>query len=131
MDYMFHGHSLLFGESYLGRRVLDVLQTIDLLVNEGAQAIHLYGRGQGTLIALFAALLHESVTEVTLKNAPQSYREWTQVPLVDWPVANGLRGMLQHFDLEDCMRALGDKVTTMEPWNATMSPGIEQRGEEK
>ncbi|MEA3407798.1 MAG: hypothetical protein U9R48_06940, partial [Chloroflexota bacterium] len=42
MDYMFHGHSLLFGESYLGRRVLDVLQTIDLLVNEGAQAIHLY-----------------------------------------------------------------------------------------
>lgn len=30
MDYMFHGHGLLFGESYLGRRVHDLLSVMDL-----------------------------------------------------------------------------------------------------
>ncbi|MFP3897518.1 MAG: alpha/beta hydrolase family protein [Anaerolineales bacterium] len=122
MDYMLHGYSLLFGESYLGRRVLDVLQTMDLLVNQGAHEIHLYGRGQGALIALFSALLHGRTTTVTLKNIPKSYHEWTQVSLVDWPAANGLHDVLQYFDLEDCIEVLGDKVTIIEPWDATMSP---------
>ncbi|MFO7918274.1 MAG: acetylxylan esterase [Anaerolineae bacterium] len=122
MDYMFHGHSLLFGESYLGRRVLDVLQTMDLLIDEGAHEIRLYGRGQGALIALFASLLHERVTTVMLKNLPKSYHGWTQAPLVDWPAANCLCDVLRHLDLKDCIEALEERVTIIEPWSATMSP---------
>jgi len=122
IDYMCHGHGILFGESYLGRRVLDALSTIDLLVGEGAERVHLYGRGQGALIALFAALLHQRVVAVTLKNAPRSYQEWAHAPLVDWPAANFLRGCLQFFDLDDCIQALGDKVTVIEPWDARMQP---------
>jgi len=120
MDYMYHGHGLLFRESYLGRRVYDTLRTLDLLSTAGAQQIHLYGRGQGALIALFAALLHPQVKSVTLKNAPHSYQEWTQVPLVGWPAANFLPHVLEHFDLEDCVRALGDSITIIEPWDAQM-----------
>ena len=122
MDYMMHGHGLLFGESYLGRRVLDALCTIDLLVAEGAERIHLYGRGQGSIIALFVAVLHEAVADVTLKNCPTSYMEWAQTPLVDWPAANCLRGVLGHLDLPDCVRALGDRATIIEPWDARMQP---------
>ena len=81
MDYMFHGHGLLLGQSYLGRRLHDVLSALDLLVAAGARRVRLYGRGQGALPALYAALLHDNVASATLKNAPLSYQEWTQTPL--------------------------------------------------
>ena len=122
MDYMSHGHGILFGESFLGRRVYDALRTLDLLVSEGARDVHLYGRGQGALIALFAGLLHANASSVTLKNAPRSFKEWAQTPLVAWPAANFCRGALLSFDLQDCIRALGDKVSIIEPWDAGMSP---------
>ena len=123
MDYMFHGYGLLLGESYLGRRVWDVLRTLDLLRAEGAQEVHLIGRGQGALLALLAALLHPGVDHVTLLNVPPSYHAWTQVPLVDWPAANGMVGVLQHLDLDDCLRALGERVTCRDPWGPHMEPG--------
>jgi cephalosporin-C deacetylase-like acetyl esterase len=122
MDYMYHGYGLLFGESYLGRRVHDVLSTLDLLVSEGARDIHLYGRGQGALLALFAALFHSRIRKVVLKNAPLSYGDWTQAPLVAWPAANFPRGVLHHFDIPDCIRALGEKVTLRQPWGPDMKP---------
>ena len=122
MDYMFHGFGILLGESYLGRRVHDVLSTMDLLVHEGAKEIHLYGRGQGALLALFAGLLHDNTASVTLKNAPPSYSSWAHAPLVDWPSADFLRGALKVLDLPDCMEALGNKLTLVEPWGPDMQP---------
>jgi dienelactone hydrolase/pimeloyl-ACP methyl ester carboxylesterase len=122
MDYMFHGFGILLDESYLGRRVHDVLSTMDLLVHEGAQEVHLYGRGQGSLLALCAGLLHDSTASVTLKNAPASYSSWAHAPLVAWPSANFLRGVLKVFDLSDCMKALGDKLTVIEQWGPDMQP---------
>lgn len=122
MDYMFHGHELLFGGSYLGRRVFDVLRTLDLLQAEGAAKIDLVGRGQGAIIAAFAALLHEGLASVTLHNAPLSYHAMTQVPLVAWPVAGFPRGVLQHFDLPDVYRALGRRLKLVQPWDVQMQP---------
>jgi len=122
MDYMCHGHGILLGESYLGRRVHDLLATVDLLVAEGARQVHLYGRGQGALLALFAGLLHDRVSSVTLKNAPLSCHAWTQVPLVAWPAANFLRGVLPYFDLPDCIRALGRRARLIQPWGPDMKP---------
>jgi cephalosporin-C deacetylase-like acetyl esterase len=122
MDYMFHAYGLMLGRSYLGRRVYDVLCALDLLVHEGARSVELYGRGQGALLALYAALFHERVVTVTLKNCPQSYTEWTQTPLVAWPAACGLRGVLQVCDLPDCIRALGDRVRLIDPWGPDMQP---------
>ena len=122
MDYMFHGHELLFGGSYLGQRVFDVLCTLDLLVAEGARKIALYGRGQGAVLAAYAALLHDGVTTVTLENAPLSYHAMTQVPLVTWPVAGFVRGVLAHFDLPDVYRALGRRLSLVQPWDQLMQP---------
>jgi hypothetical protein len=122
MDYMLHAYGEMIGRSYLGQRVYDVLCTMDLLAHEGAQEIHLYGRGQGALLALFAALLHPRAATVTLKNGPHSFHEWTQTPYVAWPAANVLYGVLQAFDLPDCLRVLGDRVRLVEPWSPKMTP---------
>ena len=122
IDYMNHGYGLLLGESFVGRRVHDVLSTLDLLVAEGARKIHLFGRGQGAILALFSALLHAKISTVTLKNVPLSFYGWTQVPLVAWPAANIPRGILKILDLPDCIRALGKKVSLIQPWGPDMSP---------
>jgi dienelactone hydrolase/pimeloyl-ACP methyl ester carboxylesterase len=122
MDYMFHGHELLFAGSYLGQRVYDVLRTVDLLVTEGAKKIALVGRGQGALLAAYAALLHSSVTSVTLHNAPLSYGAMTGTALVAWPVAGFPRGVLAHFDLPDIYRALGRRLRLVQPWDSLMKP---------
>lgn len=122
VDYMMHGYTRMLGESYLGRRVYDVLRTIDLLASLGAESIHLYGRGQGAILALYTALLDGRVAHVTLKNGPASYAEWTATPIVDWPAANTLTGALQAFDLPDLVTALGSRVTIVEPWGPRMRP---------
>ncbi len=122
MDYMFHGHALLLGESYLGRRVHDLLCTLDLLTANGARKIHLRGHGQGALLALYAGLLHDKTATITLKNAPLSFATWAQSPLVSWPAANFLRGVLHHFDLPDLYRALSKRLQLIEPWGADMQP---------
>jgi dienelactone hydrolase len=121
-DYMCNGYGLLLGESFLGRRIHDLLRTIDLLVSEGAKKVHLYGRGQGAIHALFAGVVHEKVVSVTLKNSPLSYHAWTQEPLVDWPAANIPRGVLKTFDLPDLIQSLDSKIFLIQPWGATMRP---------
>lgn len=122
MDYMMHGHGILFGESYLGRRVFDVLRTLELLSASGAERIHLYGRGQGALLALFAGALHPQVSHLTLRHGPLTYRDWVRSPLVAWPAANFLRGALKSFDLPDVMRLVADRLTISEPWGPDMQP---------
>ena len=122
MDYMFHGHGLLLGESYLGRRVHDVLSVAALLRAEGAAKVRLYGRGQGAVIALFAGLLDGKLAPVSLKNAPLSYGAMTRQALVAWPAANFAPGVLHHFDLPDCYRALGARVELIKPWGPDMKP---------
>ena len=120
-DYMCNGYGLMLGQSFLGRRVHDVLSTLDLLADEGAETIHLYGRGQGAIHALFAGFLHSTVATVTLKNYPLSYHAWTQTPLVSWPAANIPRGVLASYDLPDLMHALDKKLALIQPWGADMS----------
>ncbi len=122
MDYMLHGHALLLGESYLGRRVYDALSALDLLRAEGARKIHLHGRGQGALIALCTGLLHPDAARITLENAPLSFISWCQTPLVFWPAANFPRGILRHFDLPDLYRAAGERLMLIEPWGPDMQP---------
>lgn len=122
VDYMHNGHGSMLGQSYLGRRVFDVLRTMDLLVAEGAGKVNLVGRGQGAVLATYAGLLHDNSGSVTLKNGPVSYQEWTQTPIVKWPFANLPTGCLKHFDLSDCIRAQGKRVSLVQPWGPEMKP---------
>ena len=120
MDYMFHAHGAMLGQSYLGRRVYDLLCVLDLLAHKGTDTIHLYGRGQGAILALFGALFHNKVAYVTINDAPESFNEWTQTPYVTWPAANFVRGILRVCDLPDILDVLGDKVTIVGQWGPAM-----------
>ena len=71
---------------------------------------------------IIVATLHDAVPSAILKNAPLSYREWTQVPLVFWPSSCFLRGALARFDLPDLLRALGRRVRLIQPWGPDMKP---------
>ena len=66
-DYFYTAHGLMLGESYLGRRVHDVLCALDVLVAAGTREIRLSGRGLGAILAAFAGLLHPRVRRVALK----------------------------------------------------------------
>ena len=103
---MLHGFGVMFGESYLGRRVYDVLRTLDLLVAEGARRVHLHGRGNGALLALFAGLLHESVVSVEEHEGLESYRSWLTDAVPGWSSACAVRGILRYADLPELREAL-------------------------
>ena len=120
MDYMMHAFAMMFGESYMGLRVYDILRTMDLLAAEGARSIELAGRGQGAILVAFAAMLRPQVARVTLFDAPASFREWLDAKVCDWPAASMPLGVLKYFDLPDLYAALGDRLTIQSYWNAYM-----------
>lgn len=105
-EFMLHSFGVMFGESYLGRRVYDVLRTLDLLVAEGARRVHLHGRGNGALLALFAGLLHESVVSVEEHEGLESYRSWLTDAVPGWSSACAVRGILRYADLPELREAL-------------------------
>lgn len=109
-DYMFHAWSLMLGESYLGRRLHDVLATLDLLAEKGARTINLHGHGQGALLAVLAGVMHPLAGRVRTKHLPPSWLEMTRTPLVPWPAACCPRGVLAAFDLPDCLGCLGGRL---------------------
>lgn len=121
MDYMAHGYAQLMGESYLGRRVHDVLQTVELLCDRGATSIRLYARGQGAVLALFGALSDDRIAHVTLLNMPPSFQSWAQQPIVPWPAAMFPRGILAHLDVPGGLQALGKRVTVRDNMPPAMS----------
>lgn len=117
-------HQML-NDSYLGRRVHDVLATLDLLASRGTQNVHLTGRGLGGVIGAFAGVLHPLVTQVTLKNSPRSFHEMTQTPVQRWPLSSLPWGILKATDLPEIFELLKKtkKLKFVSPWNAQMASG--------
>ena len=119
-DYLYAATGEMLGESYLGRRVHDVMRTIDFLLAGGATRVQLMGRGVGSITAAFAALLHPSKPRVRLLHYLPSYDMIARSPHYAWPLSSLLRGCLVHFDLPDVYRALGKRLTKQEAWDAMM-----------
>lgn len=113
----------LLGESYLGRRVGDLLSALYWLKANGAKPEQLVGRGLGAVITAFAALLYEDRPDVSLVNYLPSYRMLAEETPSHWPLSSMLRGCLAKFDLPDVYRALGKRLTLKDPWDAKMQPG--------
>ena len=122
-DFFYSAHALMLDRPYLGQKAFDVLRVLDWLVACGHAEIHLAGKGWGALAATFAALLADSVTQVTLKNALTSYAAIAESEDYKWPLATLLPGVLEKFDLPDCYRALAAKqLTQLEPWGPLAAP---------
>lgn len=120
-DYFFASNALLFSESYVGWRVHDILCTVDWMASLGYDQIKLVAKGWGTIPGAFAALLAESVKQVTLINAPTSYQEMAETKMQQWPLSAMLPNVLAYFDLPDIYRELKIKhLELIDPLNALM-----------
>ena len=117
-DYLYAATAEMLGESFLGRRVQDVLSVIDCL--EDAASIEIVGRGVGSVIAAFAALLHPAVGDITLLHYLPSYSMLLEDPLANWPLSSLLRGVLRHFDLPDVYQSLRKRLHLRNPWGAVI-----------
>ncbi len=123
-DYFYAIHSLMLDRPYLGQKTHDLLGVLDWLASLGHTDIHLVAKGWGALAATFAAVLHESVKQVTLKNALTSYAEIAESEQYAWPLSALLPNVLARFDLPDCYRILQTKgLRIIAPWNAMASNG--------
>lgn len=119
-DYMLKSYGLMLGKPYLGQRVYDVLMVLNLLKAKGTKEIHLYGRGQGSIIALFAAVIYRDIKKLVLKNYPVSFYEWTQIPSVLWPDSNFPPSILKYTDIPEILETLRGKIELIEPWGTDM-----------
>lgn len=115
-DYFYAIHGIMLDYPYLGQRTHDVLCVLDWLNSYGHSEVHVVAKGWGAFPATFASLISEHVAQVTLKNALSSYSEVAESESYDWPLACLLPGVLEHFDLPDCYRALvPKKLRQIEP----------------
>jgi hypothetical protein len=112
MEYLLAGHYFMYKETILGKRVFDVLSTIQLFKKEGVSKINLTGNGQGAVLALVVALLEPLVTSIKLNNAPESFEKLVSTPECYWLDAVFPFDVLSNFDLPDIRKALGKKLAT-------------------
>lgn len=119
-DFLYASTAEMLAEPYLGRRVYDVLRTMDLLYANGATEVELVGRGTGAVIVSFAALLHASKPKVRIMNYLPSYSLIAESPVHKWPLSSLLRGVLKYFDLPDVYRALEKRLKMEKKWDANM-----------
>jgi pimeloyl-ACP methyl ester carboxylesterase len=123
-DYFYAIHSLMLDRPYLGQKTFDVLRVLDWMVDLEHTEIHLVAKGWGALAATLAAVLHDRVAQVTLKNALTSYSSVAESEQYAWPLSTLLPDVLEHFDLPDCYRALQAKgLRQIEPWGAMADQG--------
>ena len=116
-DYLYASFGSMMGESYLGRRVFDLLRTVDCL-EEGGAKVHLIGRGVGSVPVAMAALLHPSKPTCELVHYLPSYQLLIDNPLHNWPFSCFIENCLEVFDLPDIYSALGDRLKKCDPWGA-------------
>jgi len=108
-DYFHAACGLLFDYPMVGQRTYDVLRVLDLLQETGHAEVHLVALGWGAIPATFAAVLHDTVTRVTLKHALTRYADVVETESYQWPLSTLVPSVLPNFDLPDCYRELARK----------------------
>ncbi len=118
-DYFYAIHAIMLDSPYVGQKTHDVLSVLDWLGAAGHKQVHLAALGWGTLPAVFAAVLSDRVSRVTLKHALSSYAEVAETEVYGWPLSALLPGVLEELDLPDCYRILEKKgLRQIEPRGA-------------
>ena len=115
---------LMFGTPMAGQRTHDLLRVLDWLKSIDHTDVHLIAEGWSTIAATFAAVLHPSVTQVTLKHALTSYDALVTNADYACPLGAMVPGVLKAFDLPDCYRELEKKkLRQIEPVGAAGATG--------
>ena len=109
-DYDYSAIGLMLNEPYLGGRVRDILSTVKLMKHNGHGKIDIVAKGQGTIPAIFAALLSDDIKDVTLIQAPESFDSMLRTRITYVPQSVMPWGVLKFTDMPELIEAVGAKV---------------------
>ena len=111
-DYHYASLAWMFGKTYLGGKVKDILCTVELLAQRSPW-IELEGHGVGGIPALIAAVLSDKVRKIRLKDVPESWESMVVQTFPDQeksPISYIIPGILQDLDMPDLREAIADKI---------------------
>ncbi|MFA7230435.1 MAG: acetylxylan esterase [Victivallaceae bacterium] len=123
-DYFYATTGIMLEDLYLGGKVRDVLAAVALLKAKGYKHIQLAGKGIGSLVAAFAAVICPDINQIRLLNAPISYQHsMIAKGITRWPLSHMIPDSLKTFDLPDVYRILAERdFGIINPWNNTFIP---------
>jgi cephalosporin-C deacetylase-like acetyl esterase len=104
--------ALLVGKTMAGMQTSDLLRAFDYLssrpdVDPGR--ISMTGKGNGGVLALYAAALEPRIAQVTCERSPESYRAIVRMKVHEGLMDIVVPGVLRDFDLPDIAKALGPR----------------------
>ncbi|MBQ6598949.1 MAG: acetylxylan esterase [Lentisphaeria bacterium] len=102
----------MFGQSYFGGRVKDILCAVELL-SQAIGSVELEGHGIGGIPALVAAVLSDKVKRIRLFDVPDSW-EGMIAPVMPEPERSPMSymipGIMEYCDLPEMRAAIADKI---------------------
>lgn len=104
----------MFGKSYFGGKVKDILCAVELL-SQSSGNIELEAHGIGGIPALVAAVLSDKIKKIRLVDVPDSWESMVVPVMPDSeksPMSYMIPGILEHFDLPELRSAIADKIVS-------------------
>jgi cephalosporin-C deacetylase-like acetyl esterase len=101
--------AILVGKSMAGMQTGDVLCAFDWLAAQNdvdAKRIAIIGKGNGGVLALYAAALEPRITKIASEKAPTSYLDIVRAKMHDGIIGIVVPGVLRDFDLPDVAASL-------------------------
>jgi cephalosporin-C deacetylase-like acetyl esterase len=104
--------ALVVGKPLVGMRVLDISRAVDLLQTREEvepESILAFGRGNGAVPVLYAAMLDERLKRVALEGMLESYQTIVDQKIHRQIFENVVHSVLQFYDLPDLVAALAPR----------------------
>jgi len=108
-DFHYANLAFMLASPMLGKRVHDILCTVELLTRDGA-LLEIEAFRQGCIPALMAAVLSDKISRIHLIDCLDSYYSLTQTPASWWPYAVLVPDVLRNLDLPELRKAIADKL---------------------
>src|SRR5262249_6926284 len=108
--------ALLVGKTMAGMQTGDVLAAFDWLSGQAgvdSKRIAIIGKGNGGVLALFAAALEPRITKVACEKSPGSYMDMVRAKMHDGISGLVVPGVLRDFDLPDVVASLKPRPVWM------------------
>ncbi len=113
IDYQTAMRALLVGKTWVGMQVDDLLRSFDYLASRpdvDPKRIAVFGKGNGGVLALYAAALEPRVEKVVCERAVLSYMSIVRAKLHENMIGIVVPGVLHDFDLPDVAFAIAPRT---------------------
>jgi len=108
-DYHYASGAIMLGAPIFGGRVFDILCTLELLKEEGAE-ITLEAEGIASVPALAAAVLSDHVTHLKVRGLPESFESMLEDPVSAYPLSCMIPGILKFTDIPELKESIREKL---------------------